>query len=98
MPSNSKSYVRKHYGKKYWGTKEAINKVKARVQARRIMEKEWKVSKGDSSKEVDHINWTKAWNWKSNLRVISRLKNRVLWQKKAMAARKKNWTTTYNKS
>lgn len=97
MPTNSKSYIRKHYGKKYWGTKEAIDKVKARVQARRIMEKEWKVSKGDWL-EVDHRNWTKAWNWKSNLRVISRLKNRIDWQKKAMKARKKNWTTTYNKS
>lgn len=97
MGTNSKEYVRKHYWKKYWWTKEAIDKVKARVQARRIMTKEWKVSKGDG-KEVDHVNWTKAWNWKSNLRVISRLKNRVLWQKKAMLARKKNWTTTYNKT
>jgi len=97
MPSNSKAYVRKHYGKKYWWTKEAVNKVKARVQARRIMEKEWKVSKGDW-KEVDHIRGVEAWNWKSNLRVISKLKNRIAWQKKSMLARKKNWTTKYNKS
>ena len=96
MPSNSPYYVKKHYGKKYWGTKEAIDKVKARVQARRIKEKDWSVKKFDW-KEVDHIKWTKAWNWKSNLRVISRLKNRIDGQKKAMAARKKNWTTTYNK-
>lgn len=97
MPTNSKEYVRRNYGKKYWGTKEAIDKVKARVQARRIMEKEWKVSKGDWL-EVDHRNWIKAWNWKYNLRVISRLKNRIDWQKKAMKARKKNWTNTYNKT
>ena len=93
MPSNSPEYVKKNYWKKYWGTKEAINKVKARVQARRIMEKKWLVKKWDW-KEVDHINWTKKWNWKSNLRVISQKLNRVLWQKKAMRWR----THTYNKS
>jgi len=93
VPTNSKDYVRKNYGKRYWWTKEAIDKVKARVQARRIMTKKWLVSKGDW-KEVDHKNWTKAWNWDSNLRVISRLRNRVLGQKKAMVWR----THKYNKS
>lgn len=93
MPTNSKEYVRKNYGKKYWWTKEAINKVKARVQARRIMTKKWLVKPWDW-KEVDHKNGTKAWNWASNLRVISRLKNRILGQKKRMIWR----THKYNKT
>ena len=96
MPTNSKEYNSRVY-KKYWWSKEWIQKRVKQNAARRLMERLWKVSKWDW-KEVNHIRWTKAWNWKSNLEVISRLKNRVLWQKKAMAARKKNWTTTYNKS
>lgn len=92
MPTNKIEYVRKNY-KKFWGNRKTLDKIKARVQARRIMEKEWKVTKGDWL-EVDHINWTKAWNWKSNLRVISRLRNRIDWQKKAMKQR----THKYNKS
>lgn len=92
MPTNKIEYVRKNY-KKFWWNRKTLDKVKARVQARRIMVKAWKVKPWDWL-EVDHRNWTEAWNWKSNLRVISRLKNRVLWQKKAM----KNRTHTYNKS
>ena len=88
MPTNSKEYNKKVY-KKYWGSKEWIAKRVKQNAARRLMARLWRVKKWDW-KEVDHINWTEAWNWKSNLRVISRLKNRVLWQKKAMLARKNN--------
>lgn len=87
MPTNSKEYMRKTY-KKYHGTIEALRARVKRVQARRIMEKKGLVRKGDW-KEVDHINGTLAWNGSSNLRVISRLKNRQLWQKKAMIGRLK---------
>lgn len=96
MPSNSKEYNRKNY-KKYWGNPKTLEKIKKRVQARRIMMKAWKVKKFDG-KDVDHRKWTEAWNWKANLRVISALKNRIDWQKKWMKQRKKNWTTTYNKT
>lgn len=86
MPTNSKDYMKKNY-KKYWGTSKAIKKRVRQNEARRIMEKKWKVSKWDW-KEVDHIKWTEKGNWNSNLRVISRLKNRILWQKKAQKAKK----------
>jgi len=73
-----------------------MEKIKERAKrnaARRLMIKKWLVSKWDW-KEVDHINWVARWNWNGNLRVLSQLKNRVLWQKKAM----KNRTHTYNLS
>lgn len=96
MPSNSKEYNRKNY-KKYWGNPKTLEKIKKRVQARRKLMKEWRVKKWDG-KDIDHIRGTEAWNGDKNLRVISSLKNRIMWQKKWMAQRKKNWTTTYNKS
>lgn len=46
------------------------------------MVKKWLVKKWDW-KEVDHIKSTSAGNWPANLRVISRLRNRVLGQKKS---------------
>lgn len=85
MTTNSKEYNKRVY-EKYWGNKKAIRDRVARNKARSIMIKKWKVSKWDW-KEVDHINWIKWWNWNWNIRVISQLKNRVLWQKKAMKDR-----------
>ena len=81
MWNNSKEYIKENY-KKYWGSKKNLKAQVKRVQARRLMEKRWLVRKGDW-KEVDHIKGTTAWNWNKNLRVISRLKNRQLWQEKA---------------
>jgi len=86
MPTNSKEYMKKNY-KKFWGTSEAIKKRIIQNEARRIMIKKWKVSKWDW-KEVDHIHWTEKWNWTKNIRVISMLKNRRLWQKKSTACKK----------
>ena len=88
MAKNSKEYNKKNY-MKYHGNPAALKARVKRVQARRIMEKKWLVSKWDW-KEVDHKKWTKAGNWSANLRVISRLKNRQLWQKKATVSRLRN--------
>jgi len=60
-----------------------------RVLARRKMEKLWRVHKGDNL-EVDHKRGIKGWNSLSNLRVITRLKNRRLWQKKATKSQLRN--------
>lgn len=91
MPTNSLEYQRANY-KKYYGTKEAIKKRVQRNAARRLMIKKGKV-KVWSKLDVDHINWLKAWNWEWNLRVISRIKNRILGQKKAMKNRVKKYNT-----
>lgn len=89
MPSNSREYVQAHYGKKYWGTPSEIHKVSLRVRARRKMVKKWLVKPWDNL-EVDHIQSTSKWNWDSNLRVISKLRNRIAWQKKAVRSRLAN--------
>jgi len=80
MTKNSKEYANWYYHNKYKNEKTLKDKVK-RVLARRLMEKKWLVKKGDW-KEVDHISWVRKWNALSNLRVITRKKNRQLWQKK----------------
>lgn len=67
--------------RKYWSDSQYLRDQVKRVQARRLMVKKWLVKPWDW-KEVDHINWAKAWNSPSNLRVLTRLKNRQLWQKK----------------
>ena len=90
MSTNSKEYNKKNY-KRFWGHKKALKDRAKRVAARRIMEKKWLVHKWDW-KEVDHKKWIAGWNWAENLRVISRLKNRQLGQKKATKAQlKNNW-------
>lgn len=81
MSNNSKEYREKNK-EKYWGSDQYKKDQVKRVQARRIMEKKGMVKKWDG-KEVDHIKWASKWNAPSNLRVISKLKNRQLWQKKA---------------
>lgn len=90
MPTNSKEYMKANYSK-YWGTAAAIKKRVLQNAARRQALKEWKVKKNDNM-EVDHIKWTEKWNWKNNLRIITMVKNRRLWQKKAQEVKKKNWT------
>lgn len=87
MPTNSKEYWNA-YAKAHRTVKTLRDKV-LRTQARRIMIKKWLVKVGDG-KEVDHVHWTKNWNHPSNLRVISRLKNRRLGQKKATISQLKN--------
>ena len=88
MPSNSLAYQRANY-KKYWGSKKTIKKIGERVKARRMMEKAWKVSKGDG-KHVDHKKPLSSGGktTKSNLRVISAKKNMQMWAK--IATRIKN--------
>lgn len=92
MPTNKPEYMKKNY-KKFWWTAAAIKKRVTQNAARRIMIKKWKVSKWDG-KEVDHKNWTENGNKASNLRVLSKLKNRVLWQKKAMIWRTHKYNIT----
>lgn len=85
MANNSKEYNKENY-EKYWGSSKAIKARSLRNQARAIMEKRWLVCKWDNL-EVDHKNGTTKWNWDANLRVISRLRNRIAWQKKATRSR-----------
>lgn len=59
----------------YHGTPEQIKRRAARVKARRYMEKEGRVSKGDG-KEVDHKDHDATNNSPSNLRVRSKEANR----------------------
>lgn len=83
MPANTKEYRNDPKNKKkYWGSLQYLKDQVKRVQARRIMVKKWAVKKWDG-KEVDHIKWANNWNSPSNLRVLTRLKNRQLGQKKA---------------
>lgn len=66
------------YYKKYHGTPEAIKERSMRVMARRRLEKEGLVSKGDG-KEVDHRKPLSRGgsNDRSNLRVMSQKQNRA---------------------
>lgn len=59
----------------YHGTPEQIKRRAARVKARRYMEKEGRVEKGDG-KEVDHKDHDATNNSPSNLRVRSKEANR----------------------
>lgn len=76
MPTNSLEYQRENYSK-YYGTKKALKKRALRNAARRKMEKAGLVNKGDG-KDVDHIKGVEKGNGDGNLRVITRLKNRVM--------------------
>ena len=61
--------------KAYQGTPDQIKKRSARNKARRKLEKEGRVHKGDG-RDVDHINGIEAGNGKKNLRVQSKSANR----------------------
>jgi len=76
MATNSKEYNKKNY-KKYWGSKKAIAERSARNKARRKLEKEGRVKKGDG-KEVDHKKPLSrgGTNSSKNLKVSSRTANR----------------------
>jgi len=92
--TQTKAQIKKRrYNYMYWPNwymksrkNKAINA--ARKRARYWMEKKWKVRKFDW-KEVDHINWNTSNNNMSNLRVLSKSKNRSLWAKKGARMRKK---------
>ena len=57
------------------GTEKGIKDRAARVKARRMLEKEGRVKKGDG-REVDHKNHNPRDNSKSNLRVVDKKTNR----------------------
>ena len=67
------------YDKEYAEQRSTARKRKrhaARLRARRYMEREGRVKKGDSSKEVDHKNHDATDNSRSNLRVVDKKTNR----------------------
>ncbi len=74
MPSRTREEQRKHY-KEYQSRPDQIKKRTARNKARRMMEREGKVSKGDG-RDVDHKNSNPLDNSKGNLKVVSRKANR----------------------
>ena len=86
MPS-SKNYVRNY--KQEYKTAKARKEVSAgpngdnakRKAARRKLEKAGRVRKGDG-KDVDHKNRNPKDNRRSNLRVVSKSKNRSITRKK----------------
>jgi len=88
MVNNTKEYAKKYYWEKYRNLKTLKDKVK-RQQARRLMEKKWLVKKWDW-KEVDHIKWVRVWNSMKNLRIIPKILNRKLGQKKWVKNRLSN--------
>lgn len=61
----------------YQGTPEQIKRRAGRNRARRLMIKEGKVKKGDG-KDVDHKNHNTNDNRPSNLRIMSKHKNRSI--------------------
>jgi len=70
MPRDYKKEYREYHGRP-----EQIKRRAGRVKARRIMEKDGKVRKGDG-KDVDHKDRNPRNNSKKNLRVTSKKKNR----------------------
>lgn len=76
MGRETKADYKKHY-EEYQGTPEQIRKRSLRNQARRELEKEGLVRKGDG-KDVDHKTPLRAGgsNYKKNLRVIDAGRNR----------------------
>lgn len=93
MPTNDKKYMwtYMYWEKWYMKSKKRKSENATRKRARYKFVKEWKVSKFDW-KEVDHKKWVSKWNWKKNLRVLSRKKNRQLWVAKANKNMKKKKT------
>lgn len=61
----------------YQGTPEQIKRRAGRNKARRLMIKKGKVKKGDG-KDVDHKNHNTHDNRPSNLRIMSKSKNRSI--------------------
>lgn len=77
MATNSKSYNKANY-KKYWWSKSAIKKRSKQNKARKMSGlKKW------DPREADHKKPLSKWwsNKKSNIRIISRKKNRQMWAK-----------------
>lgn len=61
---------------KFQSSPSAIKDRASRNKARRVMEKEGKVRKGDG-KDVDHQNGNPRQNSRKNLKVMSKSKNRA---------------------
>jgi hypothetical protein len=73
MPAKKRNYPAEY--KATHGTSKGIKDRAARVMARRKLEKEGRVKKGDG-KEVDHKNHNPRDNSPSNLRVVDKKTNR----------------------
>ena len=85
MPSNSKEYQRENY-KRFWGSKKAIKKRTEQNKGRRLAWlKKWDPREADHKKPLE-----KGWKTtKSNIRIISRKKNRQMGAKIANDKKKK---------
>lgn len=73
MPKKPRNYKKEYAATQ--GTPEGIKERSNRNKARRKLEKEGKVRKGDG-KEVDHKNHNPNDNSRSNLQVLSKKANR----------------------
>ena len=84
----AKKKKKRNYQKEYdyQGTKRQIDRRKDRNASRAVMEKKGKVRKGDG-KDVHHIDGNPKNKKASNLRVVSKSKNRSF--KRTKNARKK---------
>lgn len=85
MGTNSKEYMHR-VAEKYYKNPKARARNAFRKAARRIMEKKGLVKPFDG-KEVDHKRGIGWGNWDWNLRVITRLRNRIAGQKAAQRAK-----------
>ena len=86
--AKKKKKKKRNYQKEYdyQGTKRQIDRRKDRNASRAVMEKKGKVRKGDG-KDVHHIDGNPKNKKASNLRVVSKSKNRSF--KRTKNARKK---------
>ena len=74
MPRSDRDYDKEYAAQR--STEKKRKRHAARLRARRYLERTGRLRKGDSSKEVDHINHNAEDNSPSNLRVVSKKTNR----------------------
>lgn len=86
MAKKPRNYKKEY--ENYQGSPEQIARRSSRNKARRLLEKEGKVHKGDG-KDVDHKSSNPLDNSKSNLRVQSKHENRSFPRTKTAREKKK---------
>lgn len=93
MATNSKAYNKANY-KKYWGKPSQIKKRSEQNKGRKLAWlKKWDPREADHKKPL-----SKGWKTtKSNIRIISRKKNRSLWASIANKKKGKGYTRKKSK-